>query len=695
MVSWQELGLHTEAMQEHSLWVSTGSRLPEDGDFQLVGVLDAPVEGGWHKHSNIDLSQFAGEPLVYVAWKWTGSNADDWFIDAVEVRRMAPELEVQLLTTNLTHPGEALAPGDGVTVSLIVENQTNAEGTDCVATLQIPEGMMETESSIADWGVAGGEAIVLDSAWTVSMDTNPHRRLPMQVDISCVSGDTTETWQFVDNILVGHPSLAHIEFAVTARSQIYMGLGVGDPEAPTWSSALVSGVYDVGVYQIELDITDQYAYLPASAGEHRWFLQSDTSSDVNIQGLQISYGDTVVSGDVPRLSLADFTTTLYIPEPPSWYVYVQSPSSVQPGSVDIPMNVSVYNLGNPTQGMVTAYLESNHPNAIVNSTPMVVDTNTWNSNETHTLTGFLSVAETHTSSLPVDLVVILQDEMESWMEPFEIDVPFPRLGITNVHILDDDGILSANESSDLDIEIANTGGANATGVVSANLSLLSSSTASAVITNNNPSFGFVNAGDIRHENDFHVAVSSGVDGDILDFQLTMTDAVRTYQDSFQLVLGQAPWISVSSLPDDIGDNLDANAIDIESVEYRVVNGIVEMRVTSANVINPSTAFIEAWGTSGGAGYAYFRWVLQSGVATMQGYNSGFQRIGTMTASFPDDHHILLSFDSADMDLALDQFKIGFAAGWCGPPEYYCDQYPNNWGYPYVSFSTGRWFDVSW
>ena len=177
----------------------------------------------------------------------------------------------------------------------------------------------------------------------------------------------------------------------------------------------------------------------------------------------------------------------------------------------------------------------------------------------------------------------------------------------------------------------------------------------------------------------------------------MQDNTHSFEDRVQLILGEAPWIGVSPLPDDSGDVLDPAALDLENVEYRVNGTTIEMRITAASVIDPMTAFIEAWGRSGGGGYAYYRWVVQSGVGTLQGYISGvgFQPLGTLTVSYPDDYHILWSFDSTDLDLALDQFEIGFASGWCGPPEYYCDHYPDSWGYPYVTFNPSQWFEVEW
>ena len=31
----------------------------------------------------------------------------------------------------------------------------------------------------------------------------------------------------------------------------------------------------------------------------------------------------------------------------------------------------------------------------------------------------------------------------------------------------------------------------------------------------------------------------------------------------------------------------------------------------------------------------------------------------------------------------------------GPPEYFCDHFPDNWGYPYVSYNDQGWFSFQW
>ena len=71
-----------------------------------------------------------GEELVYLGWRWSGTNNDEWSIDDIEVRALAPDLDVELTTSEAS-------PGDTVTLSLIVDNMTEgaAEGCDTVLEL--------------------------------------------------------------------------------------------------------------------------------------------------------------------------------------------------------------------------------------------------------------------------------------------------------------------------------------------------------------------------------------------------------------------------------------------------------------------------------------------------------------------------------------------------------------------------------
>ena len=696
MVGWWEFGLNVDEMDKHKLWISTTGRLPEEGGFSSVEILDSPFSGEWGRYRYVDVSEYLGEPLVYVAWSWEGSYADEWFIDDVSIVPLAPDFDIELLSA----PNPRI-PGGEVNFSVLLSNKTIADADSVSVSLRFPEGGIvedeEEDLTINDLSVNGEEMVIAAFSLHLDEDLDPNRYLPVEIRVETQD----DAWEFQENVLIGYPSRAQLEVEVTENATTLIAtIGVGDPAAPLWSESFVSTILDAGTHSFTKEVTDQYQWLPALAGEERWFIQLDSSSSIDVTQAYVSYGQTLEAAETPNTIWSGLPETILIPSPPNYYVLSTEPASVSPGDQEIPISINVYNYASASQGMVAVSLVSIDPDLTVhNGENILVDMDSWQSAESHIITGpSISVAETHTNSQPVRMELLVQDDVETISIPITVDVPWPRLGVLSVVVLDDDnGILEPNETADLEITIVNTGALAASGIVTAELSLESSSTAGATVVNNSPNFGFMNVGDTEDEDDFQVTVTSGSLGDALNFLLEMTDNQRSYTDRFQILLGEKPWVKVTPFDDDIGDSLREDSPDILSIEQRVVDGIVELRIETATPIDPARAFFEAWGISGGAGYAYYRWVLQSGVATMQGYigGVGFQPLGTMTATYEDNYHVILTFDSADMDLALDSFKFGIAAGWCGPPEYFCDHYPNYWGYPYVSFSTGSWFTVSW
>ena len=73
----------------HRSAFARGWRLSIGSNF---GCPEDRTEGEWLQHSYIDLSQWAGEDVVYLAWRWQGVEADDWYLDDVEVVPLAPDL---------------------------------------------------------------------------------------------------------------------------------------------------------------------------------------------------------------------------------------------------------------------------------------------------------------------------------------------------------------------------------------------------------------------------------------------------------------------------------------------------------------------------------------------------------------------------------------------------------------------------
>ena len=87
-LTWQEYGA-SGSKGSHSLFVSTGSRDPDDGDYTAVAnPLPNPGDGAWARSAVYDLSAYAGQ-TIYLAWHYVGQSADDWYIDDV---RFIPQI---------------------------------------------------------------------------------------------------------------------------------------------------------------------------------------------------------------------------------------------------------------------------------------------------------------------------------------------------------------------------------------------------------------------------------------------------------------------------------------------------------------------------------------------------------------------------------------------------------------------------
>jgi len=82
----------------HGLWVSTGDGDPNNGAFVELQEFDssAYTADTWYGQ-NIDLSSYAGQS-IYLAFRYTGDYADEWYIDDVTVDDSVP---VELLSFNV------------------------------------------------------------------------------------------------------------------------------------------------------------------------------------------------------------------------------------------------------------------------------------------------------------------------------------------------------------------------------------------------------------------------------------------------------------------------------------------------------------------------------------------------------------------------------------------------------------------
>lgn len=697
-VSWKERGLLVQNAR-HKLLVSVGSRHPADGDFvPLVESLPAPPDGEWGSSARYDLSEYVGEPEVYLAWYFEGVDADDWHVDDVRVEEVQPDLDLDWSVSP-----SPLRPGEAGTLSLVVVNLADAAAGSVELDLAFPEGGVSAEgtfpTSIGEVAALG--SVTVDVPVTVDAATFEPSHVPMTVGLTW-GGDLSAT--FDEQFLVGEASVAHVEWAAGAEGSVRLTVGVGDPDAPSWSSELWDGRVTAGSLVVEADVSDQAALLPPAAGENRWFLQVSAEAVGQVDAFTITHLGETSSATVLLVVSAGEEGLCWLPEPPDLVVEstTTTPSTLAPGSAGVELSVILRNDGATTAGPLTATLVSTDPDVtVLDAGPAEVSGGTMEEGGRGSASGFtLDVSTAHVDSTPVTMALELSDGAEQWTLPVSLDVPYPVLHITSTEVDDDgrDGVLDPDESAELSFGVSNVGDLATSGVVYGTLSAEATSTATVTVSTNSESYTALAAGGSQTGDPYDVVVTGGVAGDTVDLLLTLVDSAHTYEARTTLVLGEPPWQAFTPDYDTTADTLDGWDFDLYSGEWRVMGDELQLRLTSAVAFDPSTLFIEAWGQSTGAEYLYYRIVLQSGVANLQGYDSStgwFTTLDPATVSYPDALTVQLDMPITNMGLFLDNFELGFGSGWCAEPDYYCDHWPNGWGYPYSGFSTAYWFDLSW
>lgn len=692
-VSWHEYGVSAER-GTHALYISTGSFRPDGLDYELVAeTLPTAPEAEWGRSPVVDLSAWAGSPVVYLAWVYAGVDQDDWSIDDVRVEPLQAELGTGFEVTPAP-----IAPDEDGALTVTVSNTSSVDAADVTVSVAFPSGGASVaEASVDIPGVAAGSSEIAAFALHVDASTPDNSRVPVTVTIAL--GDTTTVLE--ESLLVGVASVATIVYTPSAAGSLELVLGVGDPAAPAWEQTVYSADATSTV-TLAVDVTDRHALLPPVAGADRWFVRATGEVAGRLDDFSISWdGATFVSEELPAAPAAE-AVYAYVPTPPSFEVSATAPDGLSPGAAGNLASFVIENAGSATQGAVTAWLTSADPDVVIGAAgPVDVTAGTMEAGDRVTLTEAFSfdVSSAHTDSTDVTVELVLSDEVESWTLPVAFAVPFPVMRITAVVIDDEggDGILDPGETADIELSVTNVGDLTAFGSVSGSLSAEASSTVTATVATDAESYGLIGSGSTKSPSDpWTVAVTGGAEGDELDLLLTLTDSERAYEVRTTLILGEPPWTTLDVEDDATGDALAGWDFDLVGGEYRVMDGVLQIRLSSATVFDPSALFIESWGMSSGGEWSYYRLVLQSGIVTMQGYgSSGFVDISTPTVSYPDATSVLFEVTIADLGLLLDQMDMGFATGWCGPDTYYCDHFPDGWGYPYISWSPSLFFELSW
>ena len=108
-----------------------------DGAFIPVEAnLEAPTEGEFSRSAIIDLSEYAGDYTVRLAWLYQGFYGDDWYIDDVRVEGLTAELEALYLGQDPS----PVFPGETVHVDWRITNVSPESAANFTATLALPDG---------------------------------------------------------------------------------------------------------------------------------------------------------------------------------------------------------------------------------------------------------------------------------------------------------------------------------------------------------------------------------------------------------------------------------------------------------------------------------------------------------------------------------------------------------------------------
>ncbi len=696
-VTWYEYGASVDEAS-HTLMVSTGSRDPADGEYTaLSNPLPAPTDGEWARSAAYDLSAYTGQ-VIYLAWHYVGQDADDWYIDDVAVTELGADLVASLATSP-----EVVRPGESGVLTVSVTNTSSVSASDVSVSVELPDGGASfTSSSQLVGEIAAGASGTADFDYTVGGTTSDNRYLPLTVTVSS-SGDPVV---LDDQLLVGRASSASFTFDNLATGSVRVSVGVGDLDAPDYELEVFAGEAAEGETTYTADITDAYASLPPAAGALRWWLRVDTAEGGTVTDFAINYDATdYVSTDTPSAVASDNEGVIYLPEPPAPTILdvTSTPDALDPGSTGVTLAIDLYNAGADGSGPLVATLASTHVDlTVLDGGPVTLDPGVFEADEVLNVSGLFSVevSTAHTDSEPVTAELTLTDGVDSWTEEVSLAVPFPVAKITGIEIDDDgrDGILDPDESAEFTFRVTNTGDESMSGQVVGTLGIGASSTASATAGTNSESVGTLGVGDTEIVDDFEVMVTGGAAGDTVVLELTLVDNLRSYVALFPLTLGERPFVSMSDLDDPLGDVVNGDGFDVLNGTWRVDGDNLELRLQSDTVFDASTLFVEAWGESSGADYDLYILVAQSGVGSLRGYSfatSSFTTLADPVVSYPDASTVQIDVSITALGLSFDSFTLGFGVGWCGEPDYYCDHFPDGWGYPYSGYDPSGWYELSW
>ncbi|TVQ91652.1 MAG: hypothetical protein EA397_08560 [Deltaproteobacteria bacterium] len=697
MISWVERGTNSD-LADNSLWVSTGSPDPGRGEFVEFTQLDPPPEGEWRRIRAVDLSDLAGETAVTFAWKYRQIGANEWWIDDVRVDALSADLHVR----DVTWEPNPVAPGESGELIVLLDNLSPVAASGVTLTA-IPDAHVEFGEPVPVGPIASEAQAEVRLPFTVHADAPENVR----VNLDMVFEDPRRSWFEPQSMLVGQASIARVDYQLDPAGEgdavqlVRMTIGAGDPDDPDFSVPIENELRTGGEHIAEIDVTDFYPYLPPQPGPNRWWLRVESGPSGAVRDFSITHSaEPYESTDTGGFT--GFAPAVYfLPERANPTLGSQSttPSPVQPGD-SVTWRPTLRNSGASTTGPTHVTVHTDDPDiTLVDSGPQLIHSTGFARNTTFTPTFSFDVSADRTSSIPARFIATVEDDFEAYEIPIDVPIPYPFLAVTGVVIDDrsgnDDGRLDEGERARLEITLTNVGGLATDGPIAC---LLSKETGDPEVTLHvfDGLYSSLSAGSSSMQRDFDIEVTSGNTGESIGFLLDCEDRSKSYQVPFDLVLGQRPWLRITTLPDPVGDNLNDYRFDVLQGYFRATDDSLELMLESAEPFGSLDGlFIDVWGSSPGSPYSFHNITINGTRGSIRGFASRFQALGPIEVEQVDERRVLARIPLEAMDLRTNQFNLGFGVGFCGGTAQFCDHYPDGWGAPYTGLVTSRWALIRW
>lgn len=671
-VRWWENGLNTEGA-DHTLWISTGSPDPLDGAFVQVAELAPPVEGRWAAVPVVDLTPWAGEPRVTLAWRYRGEGESDrWAIDDVTVRLFGPDLQLREATPTRLDP----------------------QSTGAID-VHIVNGGAPTAGSVTLEATADGDATFGPAVDLGPFATQDAAQVTLPLTLGAVpdntvlhtdlfASDGVDGWSWPVPVLVGDPTAALVRFHVVGTGLVQVFAGVGEPVQPNVEEVLFQGQLQTGIYTVSADLADHLAWLPSEPGRGRWWTRIEAEPQVSLLGFGIDHDGELIWSDDTGPVTGDGRFWLPQRAEPVVTDVSADPSPLRPGQ-DGTIVLTLANVGGPTVGQTQLRLSGDA--ALGLQETILPLPPSWTGSTTVEVP--VSVAASHTDSQPLFLRLDVVDTGEVYRAEVDVPVPWPRLAYAPPLVTGSDAVLDPGEQVGLLIDVRNDG-ALATGPLTCSFVQTGGPTASIT---SSVALQALQPGQTRALN-ATLTATGAVDGDNLAFELTCADGLASWPTSFVLGVGGAPWIPIGTDP--IGDAGAMASFDLTQVRFRQDGTLLELLLVATDPIDAATVDFELWTDSPQSTWRNVALTVQDGEAELFGIQSGGWTALPGAQLEVDGNTVRIGLPQGGIGLVNDELQLAIGTGFCATPELFCEHWPDGWGNPYVGTpDSTHWPSVSW